>query len=97
MKTGTSSIPQRPGRDRPGQLCGQEQCGQAHPGQDCKNDLANLLRAYNLLVATRDDERIIAGQVSRAWLHSEREDFIKLSESGVVCCTRFADVKFFAM
>lgn len=79
MNTGTSSIPQRPGQQQQGR---QGQSGQEQPGQDCKSDLANLLRAYNLLVATRDNERIIAGQVSRAWLHSEREDFIKLSEVG---------------
>lgn len=79
MNTGTSSIPQRPGQQEQGR---QGQSGQQQPGQDCKSDLANLLRAYNLLVATRDNERIIAGQVSRAWLHSEREDFIKLSEVG---------------
>jgi hypothetical protein len=50
--------------------------------EDEKTDLRNLLRAYNLLVATRDDERAIAGTVSRNWLHSEREDFVKLSEVG---------------
>ncbi len=50
--------------------------------QDSKTDLGNLLRAYNLLVATRDDERTIAGTVSRNWLHSEREDFVKLSDVG---------------
>jgi len=46
------------------------------------NDLGNLLRAYNLLVATRDDERTIAGKISRTWLHSEREEFVKLSDVG---------------
>ena len=45
----------------------------------CTKDIRNLLRAYNLLVATRDDERAIVGRVSRAWLQSEREDWIKLS------------------
>lgn len=50
--------------------------------QGRKTDLGNLLRAYNLLVATRDDERIIAGTVSRNWLHSEREDFVKLCDVG---------------
>ena len=46
------------------------------------SDLGNLLRAYNLLVATRDDERAIAGRVSRNWLYSEREDFVNLSDVG---------------
>ena len=45
----------------------------------CTKDIRNLLRAYNLLVATRDDERAIVGRVSRAWLQSEREDWLKLS------------------
>ena len=46
----------------------------------CTKDIRNLLRAYNLLVATRDDERAIVGRVSRDWLQSEREDWLKLSE-----------------
>ncbi len=46
----------------------------------CTKDIRNLLRAYNLLVATRDDERAIVGQVSRGWLQSEREDWIQLSD-----------------
>jgi len=46
----------------------------------CTKDIRNLLRAYNLLVATRDDERAIVGPVSRNWLQSEREDWLQLSE-----------------
>ncbi len=45
----------------------------------CTRDIRNLLRAYNLLVATRDDERAIVGRVSRDWLQSEREDWLQLS------------------
>ncbi len=46
----------------------------------CTKDIRNLLRAYNLLVATRDDERAIVGKVSREWLQAEREDWLHLSE-----------------
>jgi len=46
----------------------------------CTKDIRNLLRAYNLLVATRDDERAIVGTVSRRWLQSEREDWLQLSD-----------------
>jgi len=46
----------------------------------CTKDIRNLLRAYNLLVATRDDERAIVGRVSRCWLQSEREDWLQLSD-----------------
>jgi len=46
----------------------------------CTKDIRNLLRAYNLLVATRDDERAIVGRVSREWLQSEREDWLALSD-----------------
>jgi len=46
----------------------------------CTKDIRNLLRAYNLLVATRDDERAIVGRVSREWLQSEREDWLQLSD-----------------
>lgn len=46
----------------------------------CTKDIRNLLRAYNLLVATRDDERTIVGRVSREWLQSEREDWVQLSD-----------------
>ena len=46
----------------------------------CTKDIRNLLRAYNLLVATRDDERTIVGRVSRNWLQSEREDWLQLSD-----------------
>lgn len=49
---------------------------------DSISDLGKLLRAYNLLVATRDDERAIAGVISRDWMYSEREDFVKLSDVG---------------
>ena len=46
----------------------------------CTKDIRNLLRAYNLLVATRDDERAIVGRISRRWLQSEREDWLQLSD-----------------
>ncbi len=46
----------------------------------CTKDIRNLLRAYNLLVATRDDERAIIGKVSRHWLQSEREDWLRLCD-----------------
>jgi len=46
----------------------------------CTKEIRNLLRAYNLLVATRDDERAIVGRVSRNWLQSEREDWLQLSD-----------------
>ena len=46
----------------------------------CTKDIRNLLRAYNLLVATRDDERAIVGRISRRWLQSEREDWVQLSD-----------------
>ena len=46
----------------------------------CTKDIRNLLRAYNLLVATRDDERAIVGRISREWLQSEREDWLQLSD-----------------
>jgi len=46
----------------------------------CTKDIRKLLRAYNLLVATRDDERTIVGRVSRNWLQSEREDWLQLSD-----------------
>ena len=46
----------------------------------CTKDIRNLLRAYNLLVATRDDERAIVGKISRNWLQSEREDWLHLSD-----------------
>lgn len=46
----------------------------------CTKDIRNLLRAYNLLVATRDDERAIVGKISRDWLQSEREDWVQLSD-----------------
>ena len=46
----------------------------------CTKDIRNLLRAYNLLVATRDDERAIVGRISRGWLQSEREDWLPLSD-----------------
>lgn len=57
-------------------------------------DLSKLLRAYNLLVATRDDERVIIGKISRNWLHSEREDLINLSEvsSGVLRTVRGREI-----
>ncbi|OED35491.1 hypothetical protein AB833_30185 [Chromatiales bacterium (ex Bugula neritina AB1)] len=51
-------------------------CGEAC----CSRDIRNLLRAYNLLVATRDEERAIIGKVSRRWLQSESEDWIALSD-----------------
>ena len=62
--------------------------------QDSKTDLGNLLRAYNLLVATRDDERAIVGTVSRNWLHSEREDLINLCDvdSGVLRTARGREI-----
>lgn len=46
----------------------------------CSPDIRNLLRAYNLLVATRDDQRTLAGAVSRQWLKSESEQFIELAK-----------------
>lgn len=46
----------------------------------CTKDIRNLLRAYNLLVATRDDERAIVGTVSRGWLQAEREDWLLLND-----------------
>ncbi len=45
----------------------------------CSEDIRKLLRAYNLLVVTRDHERTIVGQVSREWLQSESEDWLRLS------------------
>lgn len=45
----------------------------------CSDDIRKLLRAYDLLVVTSDNDRAIIGQVSRNWLQSEREDWVKLS------------------
>ena len=46
----------------------------------CSADIRNLLRAYNLLVATRDDERALIGVVSRGWLKSESESWVNLAD-----------------
>lgn len=46
----------------------------------CSTDIKNLLRAYNLLVATRDDERALIGRVSREWLKSESESWVNLAD-----------------
>ncbi len=43
-------------------------------------DIENLLRAYNLLVATRDDQRALIGVVSRQWLKSESEQLINIAD-----------------
>ncbi len=60
----------------PEKVCSEE----TSRGKACSGDIRNLLRAYNLLVATRDDERAIVGRVSRHWLQSEREDWIALAD-----------------
>lgn len=49
----------------------------------CTKDIRKLLRAYNLLVASRDEERAIVGRVSREWLQSEREDWLQLKDIDV--------------
>ncbi len=46
----------------------------------CSPDIENLLRAYNLLVATRDDQRALIGVVSRQWLKSESEQYINIAD-----------------
>lgn len=46
----------------------------------CSTDIRNLLRAYNLLVATRDNERALIGGVSRQWLKSESESWVNLAD-----------------
>jgi hypothetical protein len=43
-------------------------------------DIQKLLRAYNLLVATCDDQRALIGPVSRVWLKSESEHFLDLAK-----------------
>lgn len=48
--------------------------------KSCSTDIRNLLRAYNLLVATRDDERALIGGVSRQWLKSESESWVNLAD-----------------
>jgi len=60
----------------------------------CTKHIRNLLRAYNLLVATRDDERAIVGRVSRNWLQSEREDWLRLSDipTGVFSTVRGREI-----
>ena len=60
----------------------------------CTKDIRNLLRAYNLLVATRDDERAIVGRVSRNWLQSEREDWLQLCDisPGVLATVRGREI-----
>jgi len=60
----------------------------------CTKDIRNLLRAYNLLVATRDDERALVGRVSRKWLQSEREDWVALSDisPGVLATVRGREI-----
>lgn len=60
------------------------------PDKTCSKDIRNLLRAYNLLVATRDDERALVGQVSRQWLKSESESWVDLEEipAGVLTTVR---------
>lgn len=64
------------------------------PRPSCSNDIRKLLRAYNLLVVTSDDERAIIGQVSRKWLEIEREDWVRLSDipSGVLRTVRGREV-----
>jgi len=64
------------------------------PETSSPRDTRNLLRAYNLLVATRDDERAIVGKVSRQWLQSEGEDWIALSDvpAGVLRTVRGREV-----
>lgn len=47
---------------------------------ECPAEIRKLLRAYNLLVATCDDQRALVGQVSRDWLKSECEHFLNLSQ-----------------
>lgn len=46
---------------------------------ECPTEIRKLLRAYNLLIATRDDQRVLVGQVSRDWLKSESEHVVQLS------------------
>ncbi len=46
----------------------------------CSPDIENLLRAYNLLVATRDDQRALIGVVSRQWLKCESEQLINIAD-----------------
>lgn len=46
----------------------------------CSRDIRNLLRAYNLLVATRDDHRALVGVVSRRWLKSESESWVEIAD-----------------
>ncbi|MEM7257555.1 MAG: hypothetical protein AAF404_09220 [Pseudomonadota bacterium] len=47
---------------------------------ECPAEIRKLLRAYNLLVATCDDQRALVGQVSRDWLKSESEHFLDLAQ-----------------
>lgn len=46
----------------------------------CSGDIRNLLRAYNLLVATMDHDRTLVGLVSRQWLKSESESCVNLAD-----------------
>ena len=60
----------------------------------CSDDIRKLLRAYNLLVVTRDHDRAIVGRVSREWLQSESEDWLRLSSipTGTLCSVRGREV-----
>lgn len=49
-------------------------------GSAQSDELAQLLRAYELLTATSDDQRVVAGALPKAWIHSEVEQMVALSD-----------------
>ncbi|MEM7208024.1 MAG: hypothetical protein AAF434_09385 [Pseudomonadota bacterium] len=58
------------------------------------SDLQKLIRAYNLLAASCDDQRALVGTVSRSWIASEIERDIPLSEisKGLLASVRGRDI-----
>ena len=48
--------------------------------RDEPTDEIKLLRSYNLLASTIDDQRAIIGTISRDWVKSEIEKNIRISE-----------------